>query len=201
MNTVMTIEKSKTTDIFIILPILALCIDLFTPYLIWQNILPAWIRWGSHASVAAMIVVYIFRMFGLKHIPRSAWLILAISVIWSYIARGNGQGISVTIWGVWLLLQFPLVSLFMYLQPNPPRHFPGYLRTYGLIVLGMQVIAQLLKYASGVRPGDDLSGLFGRNGTGNAVLFAILMCCIFLGYWLTSRKWVGLVITLMFAAI
>jgi hypothetical protein len=68
-------------------------------------------------------------------------------------------------------------------------------------VLGVQTIAQLLQYASGVRPGDDLSGLFGRNGTGNAVLFAIQMCCIFFGYWITSKKWIGLAITLTFSTI
>jgi hypothetical protein len=196
-----TLEKKKPTDIFIFLPILALCIDLFTPYLIWQNILPAWIRWGSHFSVAAMIVVSIFRMFGFNHIPRAVWLILTVSILWSYVARGSGQGISVTIWGVWLLFQFPLVALFMYLQPNLPKQFPVDLRTYGLIVLGMQVMVQLFQYASGVRPGDDLSGLFGRNGTGNAVLFAILMCCVFLGYWITSKKWVGLVAALTLAII
>jgi len=196
-----TFEKEKSTDIFIALPILALFIDLFTPYLIWQNILPAWIRWGSHFSVAAMIVVSIFRMFGFNHIPRAFWLILAASILWSYVARGSGQGISVTIWGIWLLLQFPLVALFMYLQPSLPKEFPVYLRKYGLSVLGIQVMAQLFQYAFGVRPGDDLSGLFGRNGTGNAVLFDILMCCIFLGYWITSKKWIGLVAALILGAI
>jgi hypothetical protein len=201
MNSAIALEKTKSSDIFIILPVVALCIDLFTPYLIWQNILPPWVRWGSHVSVAAMIVVSIFRMFGFNRIPRAVWLILSVSILWSYIARGNGQGLPVTIWGVWLLFQFPLVSLFMYLQPALPRKFPYYLRTYGLIVLGIQVLVQLLQYASGVRPGDDLSGLFGRNGTGNAVLFAILMCCIFLGHWITSKKWIGLVAVLMLSAI
>jgi hypothetical protein len=111
--------------VFIILPSLALCVDLFTPYLIWRSFLPAWIRWGSHVAVAAMIVVSVFRMFGLNHIPRSVWFILSISIVWSYIARGNGQGMPVTIWGVWLLFQFPFVALFMYLQPNPPENFPN----------------------------------------------------------------------------
>ncbi|MBI5953967.1 MAG: hypothetical protein HY865_20115 [Chloroflexi bacterium] len=201
MNSAMTLEKKQFTDIFILLPIVALCVDLFTPYPIWMGFLPSWIRWGSHAAVAAMILVSVFRMFGLKHIPRAALFILAVSVVWSYIARGSGQGIPVTIWGVWLLFQFPLVALFMYLQPNPPEKLPTYLRTYGLLILGIQVIIQLFQYAVGVRPGDDLSGLFGRNGTGNAVLFDILICCVFFGYWIASKKWAGLAAALFLSAV
>jgi hypothetical protein len=191
-----TLEKKNPIDIFIFLPILALCIDLFTPFLIWKNILPAWIRWGSHFAVASMIAVSFFRMLGFNHIPRSVLVVLAVSILWSYVAMGHGQGISATVWGIWLLFQFPFVCIFMYLQPSAPKQFPGYLRKYGLIVLGMQVIVQLLQYAFGVIPGDDLSGLFGRNGTGTAVLFIILMFCIALGYWITSKRWIGLVITL-----
>jgi hypothetical protein len=195
-------KKKPDLDIFLLLPIVALCVDLFTPYPIWMGFLPSWIRWGSHAAVAAMILVSVFRMFGLKHIPHAALFILAVLVVWSYIARGSsGQGIPVTIWGVWLLFQFPLVALFMYLQPNLSEKFPTYLRTYGLIILGIQVVVQVFQYAVGVRPGDDLSGLFGRNGTGNAVLFNIMICCAFFGYWIASKKWTGLVAALFLSAV
>jgi hypothetical protein len=196
-----SVEKKTPIEIFIFLPILALCIDLFTPYPIWKSILPAWIRWGSHFAVACMIVVCFFRMLVFNFIPRSIWFILAVSILWAFVALGHGQGVAATVWGIWLLFQFPFVCIFLYLQPDPPKRLPGYLRKFGLIVLGMQVFAQLLQYVSGVKPGDDLSGLFGRNGTGNAVIFAILLCCVFLGYWITTKRWIELVIALVFCTI
>lgn len=189
-------EKKNTTDIFIFLPVLAVCVDLFTPYLIWKGILPAALRWGSHAALAAMILISIFRMLSFDLFPYSFWVIVFISGFWSYVAIGHGQGIVPTIWGVWLLFQFPFVYLFMYLQPKPSHNFPEILRNCCLSVLGLELLTQLLQFAFGVTPGDDLSGLFGKNGTGNAVLFNILVCCLFLGHWVASRKWQGLLMAL-----
>ena len=201
MRTVVIPEKKSFPDIFVLLPIFALCIDLFTPFLIWKNVLPAAIRWGSHAAILIMIMVSILRMLSFNHIPRFFWLFVAISLTWSYVALGQGQGIPSTVWGVWVLFQFPLVYLFIYLQPNIPEQFPIYVRRYGLILLGVEVIIQLLQYFAGEIPGDQLAGLFGENGTGNAVIFEILICCICLGYWMTSKRWFGVVIALVLSGL
>jgi hypothetical protein len=194
--TMITAERKNHLDVLILLPILAVCVDLFTPYLIWKGILPSPVRWLSHATVAAMILVSILRMIGFDNVPRFFWFIVAIAMIWSYIAIGNGQEILPTIWGVWLLFQFPFVALFIYLQPVIPGHLPAYILKYGLMALLIEVIVQLVQYVSGVLPGDDIAGLFGKNGTGNLVLFNILICCFYLGHWITSREWKGLVIAL-----
>jgi hypothetical protein len=190
------VEEKNPVDVFIFLPVLAVCVDLFTPYLIWKNILPAQIRWGSHVALAAMIPISVLRMLGFGHIPRSFWFILAVSTLWSFVAISNGQGIVSTIWGVWLLFQFPFVYLFMYLQPELPKRLAEYLRTFCLIVLGLELAAQLLQFAFGVTPGDDLSGIFGKNGTGNALLFDVLVCCVFFGHWIVSRQSKGLLMAL-----
>ena len=178
------------------LPVLAIFIDLFTPYLIWNNILPAGIRWVSEAALAVMIVISIFRMLAFNRIPYIFWMIAIISGVWAYVAIGHGQGMAPTIWGIWLLVQFPFAAVFIYLQPKPPRRLPEYLRTFCLIALGMELFAQLLQFAFGVIPGDALSGLFGKNGTGNAVLFDILVCCVFFGHWIASKRWGGLLAAL-----
>ncbi len=194
-------EKKNPVDVFIFLPILAVCVDLLTPYLIWKNILPPEIRWVSHIALVGMVLVSLVRMLGFDLIPLSFWMIAFISVFWSIIAIGNGQGITPTVWGVWLLFQFPFVSLFMYLDPEPPQRLLEYLRTFCLVALGMELIAQLLQFAFGVTPGDDLAGLFGRNGTDIAVLFGILVCCMFFGHWIMTKKWRGLLIALSMAMI
>jgi len=117
-------KKRPGFDIFLWLPIFAVCVDLFTPYLIWKNYIPAEIRWLSHLAVAMMIVAAFIRMLGFNRIPLIAWLIFATIILWSYVAIGHGQGIAPTVWGVWLLFQFPFVALFMYLQPDMPRRLP-----------------------------------------------------------------------------
>ncbi len=190
------VEKKNSIDVFMFLPLLAVCVDLFTPYLIWKNILPAEIRWVSHIALVAIILMSFVRMLSFDLIPFSFFIIVFISILWSYVAIDHGQAIVPTIWGIWELFQFPFVFLFMYLQPEPPRRLPEYLRTLCLIVLSMEVAAQLLQFVFGEIPGDDLAGFFGKNGTANAVLFIILVCCMFFGHWIASRQWRRLLIAL-----
>jgi hypothetical protein len=194
-------RKTSFADFLAYLPLLALAIDLFTPFLIWQGLLPAAVRWVSHFAIALMILLTILRMLVFNHIPRSFWLIISVSILWFYVALANGQGLPATLWGVWLLFQFPFVGLFMYLQPIRAEQLPNDLRRLGFLVLCLQVAAQLLQYALGATPGDSLSGLFGKNGTGNAVLFAILICCLYFGYWITTQRWRGLIAAIFLSAV
>jgi hypothetical protein len=188
-------------NLFIMLPLFVLAIDLFTPYLITNDIIPAEIRWFSHVAIAIMIFLAILQMFVMNHIPRVVWIILAVTIVWSYVALGHGQGVPATFWGVWLLLQFLLVGLFAYLQPNPPTQLPVKIQKYALILLSVQVIFQLFQYASGEDIGDNLAGLFGNGGTGIALVFADMVYCLFLGYWIMSRRWVGLLASLVLGLI
>jgi hypothetical protein len=188
------VTQEKITGGFEYFLILALCVDLFTPYLIWKGFVPAQVRWASHAAVAAIMMITLLRMLSFNHIPRSFWLIVAVSLIWSVVAIGNGQGLPATVWGVWLLFQFPFVGLFACVQPAWPRNLPELIRKSCLWILGLQVFFQLIQYAAGVIPGDSLSGLFGENGTGNAILFEILVCCLFFGHWIMTRQGMGLLL-------
>lgn len=189
-------EKRNSFDVFLLLPILAVSVDLFTPYLIWIGFLPAELRWGSHAALAAMILVSVFRMLVYNRIPLSFLTILFVSAFWSFVAIGHGQGLASTVWGVWLLFQFPFAYLFMVLQPEPTKRLPEYLRMFFISILGLELLFQLVQFASGVAPGDDLSGLFGRNGTGNLALFDLFACCVFFGHWIMTRRSLSLLAVL-----
>ena len=191
-----TLRTKTLPNLFVFLPIFAFAVDLFTPYLIWKRILPSEIRWLSHFTIAIMILLAVLQFLATKHIPLSVWLVVGVSIVWSYVAIGHEQGIPATLWGVWLLFQFPLIALFAYLQPNPPQKLAANIHKYVLVLLGIEVTVQLLQYASGVKPGDHLGGLFGNNGTGIALNVAIIVNSILLGYWIVSRRWVGFVISL-----
>lgn len=196
-----SIENIKFPDRFVYLPILALCVDLFTPYLIWKNVIPAEIRWISHIVIAFMIIITIFRMIAYDHIPRIVVYIFSILIIGTMMAVRYGQATLPTIWGIWLVLQFPMVALFAYLQPNPPKNLQDVIRKFGLRILILQVLVQIIQYALGEPPGDDLAGLFGNNGTGIAVVFALMINCFFLGYWISTRRWLELVIVMVLGGV
>jgi hypothetical protein len=196
-----TLEKIQNPNKLIYLPVLAFCVDLFTPFLIWKGIIPAEIRWLSHLTIAIMILVTIFRMLIFNHIPRSFLLMLIVAIIWATVALRYGQGILPTAWGLWLLFQFPLVGLFAYLQPNQPKVVSEYVQKFSLIILSLEVGIQLVQYAFGEPVGDNLAGFFGKNGTGNAVIFAIMVNCLYLGIWINKKHWRGLVFAMLLGAI
>lgn len=189
-------EKQKSLKILAFLPLVALSVDLLTPFLIWKGVIPASVRWGSHAVIALVILLCILRMFSFDHFPRAIWLVVAVSVVWTLVALAHRQGIPSTVWGVWLLLQFPVFCLFAYLQPNPSPSLAFDIKKYALILLALEVIVQLAQYALGEIPGDNLAGLFARGGTGIALVFTLLVNCIFFGEWIVSRQWKGLVASL-----
>jgi len=174
----------------------AFATDLFAPFLIRYGILPAYARWVSHAAVAMMTLGAYARMMVFDRVPGVVWVIVANSAIGVTVALCQGQGIVPTAWGWWIMFQFPLVGLYAYLQPKWPDRFPQRLRTACAFILGMQVIVQTGQYVTGESIGDGVSGTFGPRGTGDLVVFALLVLCLVLGHWLAHREWQALVLVL-----
>lgn len=189
INNETTIKLGSASMLSYLFLLLVFCVDLFTPILIWKGLLPASVRWISHASIAIIIVWCIFRMIVFDHIPLAFLFIVGVSALWGLVALYQGQGITPTIWGWWLLFQFPFVGLFIYLEPNLSQKLPGALRKLCFILLGIEVAVQLLQYVQGQTPGDDLAGTFGYHASGQTVIFTLLLICLFLGYWITSKRW------------
>ena len=184
-----------------LLLLIAFFTDLFTPFLIWKGLIPASLRWVSHGAVAFMILIVVFRMIAFNRIPVVFWIILIISVTGFLVAILNGQGITATVWGWWLMFQYPMVCLFAYLQPEWPRNYAKWLLMSCIAVLALEVVWQLGQYFTGTLPGDQLAGTFGKNGTGNLILFIIFTLCLSLGYWLTNHNWIQLVLVFVLGVI
>lgn len=169
--------------------VLALVTDLFTPFLIWKGILPAYTRWVSHVAVATMMGGIYARMMVFDRVPGAVWIVAGISAVGVGVALFQGQGVAATAWGWWILFQYPLVGLYAYLQPHWPDQFPQRLRTFCVATLGMQVVIQIVQYLTGQPPGDNLAGMFGEGGTANLVVFILLVLCLALGQWLVHGQW------------
>jgi len=179
-----------------LLLVVALATDLLTPILIWKGILPAPTRWVSHAAVAAMMFIAYARMMAFDHVPGIMLLIGGISAIGVGVALFEGQAIVPTLWGWWLMFQFPLVGLYAYLQPQWPDRFPQRLRLICMAILGSQVLVQFGQYLTGEPPGDSLAGTFGEHGAAKIVIFILLVLCLTLGRWLARGGWKSLFIVL-----
>ena len=104
--------------------VLAFTVDLMTPLLIWKGILPDQVRWVSHIAIVIMMVVAYARIMVFDHMPGAVWLIAGISVVGSVVAIFQGQSVSTTAWGWWILFRYPMVGLFAYLQPYWPQRVP-----------------------------------------------------------------------------
>jgi hypothetical protein len=167
----------------------ALATDLLTPFLIWKGVLPAATRWISHAAVGTMMIGAYARMMVLNRVPVVAWLIVGVSAIGITVALLEGQGVVPTAWGWWMMFEYPMVGLFAYLQPRWPERFPQRLRRFCTAILGIQVIVQIAQLLAGQPQGDDLAGIFGKNGTQAQVVFILFVLCLALGQWLAQGQW------------
>jgi hypothetical protein len=172
--------------------LVALATDLVTPFLIWKGILPAYTRWISHAAVAAMILGAYARMMVYDRVPGSVWVMAWVSIVGTSVALLGGQGLSATIWGSYILFQWPLVGLYAYLERYWPQRFAQRLRTFCIAILGVELAVQIGQYLSGERPGDNLAGTLGWHGTGHLEIFILLVTCLALGQWLAQQKWTTL---------
>lgn len=173
-------------NLFLMVAFLA---DLITPILIWREIIPDTLRWIADMAIITMIAIIPLRMLAFNHIPRIFWLIVILSLVGIFTSLFSGQGISATLWGWWLMFQYPLVGLFSYLEPHWPKDMGKKIIPVLIILISIEVIVQIAQYLGGEIPGDNLAGTFGKNGTGDLVLFLILVLCFAFGDWLASQRW------------
>lgn len=179
-----------------LLVVLALATDLLTPFLIWKGVLPAYTRWLSHAAVAAMMICAYARMMVLNRIPAAIWVIAWLSVTGIAVGILQGQGIGPTVWGWWLMFQYPLLGLYAYLHPHWPERFPQLLRMACVAILSAEVMIQIGQYLAGEPPGDNLAGTFGEHGTAKLICFIVFVLCLALGEWLAEGRWKTLLLVL-----
>lgn len=185
------IEKERIVipDILVLLPVLALTVDLLIPYLSWKGYVPSTFRWISHICIAGMIAIICFRMLVNNGIPKVFIPILCLSVLGLSTAALNHQGVTATIWGWWLMFQFPLVGIFCFLQTKWPAKVTPMIITAGCGLVLFELGVQVFQYIMGQKPGDNLAGSFGAYGTGSLVILILLVICLGFGRWIVSHNW------------
>lgn len=162
---------------------------LLTPILIWKAGVPAAVRWVGDAAVALMLVLVFVRMLSGNRIPFITLPVIALSIIGFVVALFEGQSLLATAWGWWLMFKYPLVGLFVYLAPDWPDNFAGWLPKVCVWILGIEVTIQAIQYLGGEQTIDHIAGTFGRFGTGPLVLFVILTLCMGFGLWMARGQW------------
>lgn len=195
-------EESFWSKYLFLMPLLlALAIDLITPYFISHRMIPSAVRWLADAAIAGMIVLVFARMMAFDRIPLGALALAGMSIIWILVGLFENQGVLTTVWGWWRMFKYPAVGIFVYLHQAWPENIPLWLKKGLLGVLTFEVAMQGWQYFSGVQPGDHLAGTFGRHGVGPLFMFTIFVLCLALGQWLAQGKSRMLIWTLVLGSI
>jgi hypothetical protein len=193
--------SQKIFSLINILLVAAFVADLLTPFLIWKGFLPSFTRWISSAVIIVVITILFFQMIVSSRIPVVILIIASLSLIGITVALFNNQDALATLWGWWLLFKYPLVGIFVYVQPSVSERFPERLRKVCLALLMFEVFFQLVQYLMGEHPGDDLVGTFGYHATQPLLSFTIFALCLASGQWIASRQWKNLVWVMILCAI
>lgn len=207
-NSIMPLIRNQVTIVslrewikhnFLLLVVLG--IDLLTPFFIWQRIVPGAARWLSDLALATMLFWVLARMLVFDRIPLAFWLVAVVTLVGSIMAMFEGQSVAATLWGWWVLFRYPMVWLYLYVQPYWPKNFPRLLLNFSVGVLAFEVLFQLGQFATGHIPNDDLAGTFGRHGVGPLVMFILFTLCLALGKWLATGEWKTLLAVLIMGGI
>ncbi len=99
--------QSASYKFTLILIGVAFCIDLLTPFLISNSILPGAVRWLSDLLLLSIIGVALFQMLLQDRIPGAVLLIAAITIVGCVVSIYSDQVWLATAWGWWRLFKFP----------------------------------------------------------------------------------------------
>ena len=181
--------------------VFAVAIDLLTPQLVDWHLVPKAVRWLGDAAIMAMIIIAIMRMLFLDRIPKVFLIVLGVTILGFAVALFEGQSVGATAYGLRRLFQYPLIGLYVYMMPQWPPWSAKWLLRICLYVLGFEAFFQVLQFASGQQPSDNLAGSFGPHGVGPLIMFTLLVVSFGLGKWLADGEWRYLVLTLVFGVI
>lgn len=179
----------------------AFSVEMFAPFFIWKRFLPGSLRWLADLALLSMLALVVFQLLFRDRIPKAAIFVVAITAIWSTVAHFEGQGTGATLWGWWRLFRYPLLGLFVYLQPEwPPRTaWRIYQLSVGLLIF--QTFFQLGQFAGGMIPSDDLAGTLGWHGVGPLGLFNFFVQCLAFGRFISDGDWKPLALVVGIGAV
>lgn len=168
--------------------ILALLTDLLMPILLWKTGIPTELRWISHLALAVVSVAALAGLLRARNVPKAFWLFVVFSVIGVVMGLLSGQGMPATLWGWYLMFKYPLVGLYVYLNPHWSERFPERLRAWCIRILWLEVAIQARQYLNGEMPGDSLAGTLGVHGTGVLAMLVLWVVALALGNWIVRGR-------------
>lgn len=172
-------------------------LELMLPLAIWKLRLPGALDFVQEFVAAFILLVTVFYMIIRNKIPAAVLLILAVTLVWGIVAVFEGQEAIATVWGWWKFFKYPIVGLFAYLTVRWPPGFSSWWLKFLVAVLAFEVGVQLIQWAAGAPPNDDLAGTFGRKGVGPQTMFNMFVTCLAFGHWVVTKHWRLLAITLV----
>lgn len=180
------------SDWTLLLFVMAVVFELLIGILMYYGVVPGVFRWLGDLSVMAMIGLAFGRMMIDDHIPRVVIFVLAVSILGIAVATLQGQGLGATAWGWWIIVKYPLVGLYVFLNRDWPPEFSRWYYRFCFGAMGLQVIVQPLQFLAGEPAGDNLTGTFGRHASQTLFSFIMLTLGLALGYWLVFGDWKAL---------
>jgi hypothetical protein len=168
---------------------LTIGVELAVPLLIWKGGAPSAIRWVADLLVLTVMVLTLVRVLVAQRAPFGLLYVLMLSTIGIIVAGFEGQHAGATVWGWWVAFRYPFFGIYTYLQPVWPRDFA---RKFFLVCMGLfaaQLLVQLLQFAAGQVPSDDLAGFFGRHGVGPLTMLLFFCLCLAFGQWIVAGDW------------
>lgn len=173
-----------------ILPLLLLfAVDFLSPQLIVWGVLPRAVLWLSDLAIGFMAVVAIMRMLIKDHIPKVFLLVMALALIGTIVALFEGQGLTVTMYGMRRMFQYPMVGLYVYMMPQWPPRSAQWIARATLFALAFNTLVQIGMFATGARINDSLAGMFGRHGVGPLIMFTMIVVSFGFGILLARDDW------------
>lgn len=171
---------------FLLLAFLFL-VELFVPFLRWPFGLPKIIEIGIHGITGLVLLAAFAIMMKEDRIPKGILVILGITLIWGIVVFYEGQSIPAFAWGWYRMFRYPFVGLFAYLVIDNPKDFAKWFIRFCLALLVFQVSVQVIMYAMGFPPGDQMGGTFGWRGVTKYIMMVFFIISMMIGHWMATR--------------
>ena len=181
--------KTITSYPTLLLYTVAVLYELVIGILIYYRVVPGSLRILGDVFVFAIIGLTVGRMLISDRFPQVVVFLLGVTLLGATIATFNGQSADATFWGWWVMFKYPIVGLYVYLCREWPPEFARWYYQFCFVVLGIEVVVQILQFAAGEPPGDNLTGTFGRQATHALSTFIFLTLGLAIGYWLVYGDW------------
>jgi|GEM_PF-6350802 len=171
--------------------------ELIPPALFYGKSSPSDYR-GITAIVIIILGFYSIGSLKSKYRSISALLLLCglFCLFYSIVGVLSGSSITSVLWGVKLLIQYPLVALIVFNNPNIFEKIRVNIKGFLFSLLVIEIMIQLYQYHILNEQWDNIAGTFGESGTAKLNSFLVFVLCFFtsLTLYRSGKKSYGLLL-------